>query len=89
MTMAEQKPEMKNLPKIMDKRINPEHRQVVAKLVATLRCDSRIPDEIYQVLTAYYGGREYKISDQVKKAMNSDNLITKQDIKYNKRCARP
>lgn len=86
--MAEQKQETHNLPKIMDKKIDPDHRQMVARLVATLRCENRVPEPIYQMLVAHYGGREYKISDQVKKAMNSNDLVTKQDKKHNKKCTR-
>lgn len=68
--------------KIMDRKINPEHRQAVAKLVKDLRDQCCIPDDIYQVLVNQYGKSETKLTNQIKRSMNSKDLVTKQDIKY-------
>lgn len=71
-----------NKRQIMDGKICPAHRQVVAKLVAALRHDCKIPDEVYQFLITYYGTEEINITNKLRRSMNSHDLITKQDKRY-------
>lgn len=72
---------------IMDKKICPEHRQVAAKLVSSLRHDCRLPEEVYQFLVTYYGTGEIQMTNRLRRSMNSADLITKQDKRYPNKCS--
>lgn len=71
---------------IMDKKICPEHRQVVAKVVSSLRHDCRLPEEVYQFLVNHYGTEEIQLTNMLRRSMNSADLITKQDKRYPNKC---
>lgn len=70
---------------IMSPDINDAHRRAVAMVVADLRMNKSINEELFNTIVHYYGQGFVKIPDQVKKAMNSDDLTTKQDKRLTKR----
>lgn len=55
---------------IMSSEINDAHRRAVANLVLELRRNTKIDEQLYEVIVAIYGHGSGHISQQIRKRMN-------------------